>query len=155
MDDPRFHHLIPMHRPQEALTARAAQAMVRTLNSLRHGPRSEADIELVITTGDAIDNAQWNELRMFLALLEGGLVRPGSGGPRYEGVQSLQWGDDSFWRPDGDETVTSDWYQRRHGSPTYQACSSRPSPTSTRVGCDCPGWPASATTRFWSKASAG
>ncbi|MEJ7706121.1 MAG: hypothetical protein WKF82_01910 [Nocardioidaceae bacterium] len=79
VDDPRFHHLVPMHRPQEALTARAAEAMVRTLNSLHHGPRSGADIELVITTGDAIDNAQWNELRMFLALFEGGLVRPGSG----------------------------------------------------------------------------
>ncbi len=117
VDDPRFHHLVPMHRPQEALAARAAQAMVRTLNSLYHGPRSGADIQLVITTGDAIDNAQWNELRTFLALLEGGRVRPGSGGPRYEGVQSLEWGDDSYWRPDGDGTVASDWYQRRYGFP--------------------------------------
>lgn len=117
VDDPRFQHLVPMYRPQEALTARAAAAMVRTLNAIHHGPRSGADIELVITTGDAIDNAQWNELRMFLALFEGGLVRPGSGGPHYEGVQSLEWGDDSFWRPDADEAVTPDWYQRRHGFP--------------------------------------
>jgi metallophosphoesterase (TIGR03767 family) len=117
VDDPRFHSLVPMHRPQEALTARAAQAMVRTLNSLRQGPRSGADIELVVTTGDAIDNAQWNELQMFLALFDGGLVRPGSGGPRYEGVQSLDWGDDGYWRPDGDESTGSDWYQRRLGFP--------------------------------------
>lgn len=117
VDDPRFHHLVPMHRPQEALAARAAQATVRTLNSLRHGPRSGADIALVVTTGDAIDNAQWNELRMFLALLEGGLVHPGSGGPHYEGVQSLEWGDDSYWRPDGDGKSASDWYQRCHGFP--------------------------------------
>ena len=117
VDDPRFDLLVPMHRPQEALTARAAQAMVRTLNSLRHGPVGGAEVSLVLTTGDAIDNAQWNELRMFLALFEGGLVRPGSGGPRYEGVQSLDWGDDSYWRPDGDGTTVSDWYQRRHGFP--------------------------------------
>ncbi len=77
------------------LTARAAHAMVRTLNSLPHAPRSGAEVALVITTGDAIDNAQWNELRMFLALLDGGVVRPGSGGSHYEGVQSLRWGHDS------------------------------------------------------------
>ncbi|MBA2463602.1 MAG: TIGR03767 family metallophosphoesterase, partial [Nocardioidaceae bacterium] len=34
-----------------------------------------------------------------------------------EGVQSLEWGDDSYWRPDGDGTGGSDWYQRRHGFP--------------------------------------
>jgi metallophosphoesterase (TIGR03767 family) len=117
VDDPRFHRLVPMHRPQEALTARAAQAMVRTLNSLPPAPASGADVALVVTTGDAIDNAQWNELRMLLALFDGGLVRPGSGGPRYEGVQSLRWGDDSFWRPDGDDTGATDWYQRRYGFP--------------------------------------
>ncbi|MEJ7743803.1 MAG: hypothetical protein WKF73_15445 [Nocardioidaceae bacterium] len=80
-------------------------------------PEAEPTSRLSITTGDAIDNAQWNELRMFLALFEGGLVRPGSGGPRYEGVQSLDWGDDSFWRPDGDGANVSDWYQRRYGFP--------------------------------------
>jgi metallophosphoesterase (TIGR03767 family) len=118
VDDPRFHQLVPMHRPQEALAARAAQAMVRTLNALHRGPRSGAEVELVVTTGDAIDNAQWNELQMFLALLEGGWVRPGSGGPRYEGVQSLAWGDESFWRPDGDGRSSPDWYQQRYGFPS-------------------------------------
>jgi metallophosphoesterase (TIGR03767 family) len=112
-DDQRFHRLVPMHRPQEALVARAAQALVRTLNALESAPRSGADIELVITTGDAVDNAQWNELRMFLDLFEGGVVRPGSGGPHYEGVQSLRWGDEGYWRPDGRQ----DLYQQRYGFP--------------------------------------
>jgi metallophosphoesterase (TIGR03767 family) len=116
VDDPRFRHLVPMHRPQEALTARAVDAMVGTLNSVRHGPVGGGEVELVVTTGDAVDNAQWNEVRMFLALLEGGRVRPGSGGARYEGVQSLAWGDDSYWRPDG-EPAPGDWYQQRHGFP--------------------------------------
>src|SRR3954468_13102302 len=62
-EDPRFQLLVPMHRPQEALTGRAADAMVRTLNGLTHGPVTGADLELVVTTGDAIDNAQWNELQ--------------------------------------------------------------------------------------------
>src|SRR4051794_37226718 len=116
VEDPRFRHLVPMHRPQEALGARAVQAMVETLNSVPHGPVQGGDVELVLTTGDAVDNAQWNEVRMFLALLEGGRVRPGSGGPRYEGVQSPTWGDDSYWRPDG-SPQPGDWYQRRHAFP--------------------------------------
>jgi metallophosphoesterase (TIGR03767 family) len=117
VDDPRFHLLVPMHRPQEALTARAAEAMVATLNSITQGPATGCDVGLVVTTGDAVDNAQWNELRMFLALLEGGRVRPGSGGPHYEGVQSLDWGDDSFWRPDA--APARDDFQRRYGFPRH------------------------------------
>ena len=114
LDDPRYRLLVPMHRPQEACTARAAEALVETLNSLEAGPVTGAEIALVITTGDAIDNAQWNELQMFLGLLEGRLVRPGSGGPHYEGVQAVAWGDASYWRPDG----VDDDYQRRFGFPS-------------------------------------
>jgi metallophosphoesterase (TIGR03767 family) len=73
---------------------------VRTLNGLR-GPVTGMAPQLVVTTGDAIDNAQWNETLAFLALFDGGVVRPGSGGPRYEGVQSPGWPDDFFWKPDG------------------------------------------------------
>ncbi|HYA51276.1 MAG TPA: hypothetical protein VEG33_08905, partial [Streptosporangiaceae bacterium] len=85
--DPRYAEIIPVQRPQEALTAHAVDAMLRTLNALR-GPASRAPLRLAVTTGDAIDNAQWNELQAFLALLDGGPVAPGSGGPGYEGVQS-------------------------------------------------------------------
>ena len=54
-----------------------------------------------MTTGDAIDNAQWNEVQAFLALFDGGQVAMNSGGPTYQGVQSLDWPDDIFWKPDG------------------------------------------------------
>jgi metallophosphoesterase (TIGR03767 family) len=117
VDDPRFDRLVPMHRPQEALIARAAQAMVGTLNAIGTAPVTGVPVQLVITTGDAVDNAQWNEMRMFLSLFDGGVVQPGSGGPRYEGVQSLAWDDGHYWKPDGDTAAGPDWYRRRYGFP--------------------------------------
>jgi metallophosphoesterase (TIGR03767 family) len=100
--DPRFAKLVPVQRPQEALTSHAVAAMVDTLNRVAGAPVSGAPLQLAVTTGDAIDNAQWNELQAFLALLDGGTVRLASGGSRYQGVQGTDWPDDVFWRPDGD-----------------------------------------------------
>ncbi len=79
--DPRYAEIVPVQRPQEALTAHTVDAMLRTLNALR-GPVTGAPPELAVTTGDAIDNAQWNEMQAFLALFDGGLVRQNSGGRR-------------------------------------------------------------------------
>ncbi|PPK98857.1 metallophosphoesterase (TIGR03767 family) [Kineococcus xinjiangensis] len=101
--DPLFAKLVPVQRPQEALTARAMHAMVSTLNRLNAeegAPVSGRGLDLVVTTGDAIDNAQWNELRNWMALMSGGRVRPGSGGAGYQGVQGPSWPDDIFWCPD-------------------------------------------------------
>jgi metallophosphoesterase (TIGR03767 family) len=99
--DPRFRELLPMHRPQEALNEHAIAAMVRALNAISASPVAGAPLELAIMSGDAVDNAQWNELSTFTALFDGGHVRPDSGGERYEGVQSPGWPDDFFWKPDG------------------------------------------------------
>jgi metallophosphoesterase (TIGR03767 family) len=65
-------------------------------------------------TGDAVDNVQGNELAGFMALLDGGLVEPNSGGRVYEGVQSTGWPDDFFWKPDGSH---EDRYQNALGFP--------------------------------------
>ncbi len=100
--DPRMRALVPMHRPQEALTAHAVDALVRTLNGLSGAPRSGEPLQVVVTTGDAIDNAQWNELELFLAVLRGGVVSPGAGLTAYDGVQASGWPHDLFWRPDDD-----------------------------------------------------
>jgi metallophosphoesterase (TIGR03767 family) len=100
-DDPRFAELVPVQRPQESLTPHAVLAMIQTLNRISAAPAGGAPLALAVTTGDAIDNAQWNELQAVLALLDGGIVRTRSGGDRYEGVQSTQWPDRVFWRPDG------------------------------------------------------
>ncbi|HEV3102491.1 MAG TPA: methylenetetrahydrofolate reductase [Candidatus Dormibacteraeota bacterium] len=98
--DPRFRELLPMHRPQEALNAHAVAAMVRALNAIDGAPITGSPIGLAIMSGDAVDNAQSNELANFAALLAGGDVRPDSGGALYEGVQSPGWPDESFWKPD-------------------------------------------------------
>jgi metallophosphoesterase (TIGR03767 family) len=99
--DPRFRELLPMQRPQEALNAHALEAMVRTINGIEGGPVTGAPLELVAMTGDAVDNAQENELNLFIDLFDGGYVNPKSGGPEYEGVQSPSWPGDIYWKPDG------------------------------------------------------
>jgi metallophosphoesterase (TIGR03767 family) len=99
--DPRFREMLPMQRAQEALNAHVIDAMVKTINQIRGGPLTGVPIELVAMTGDAVDNVQLNELSAAMALLDGGEVNPGSGGPAYEGVQDPSWPDDFFWKPDG------------------------------------------------------
>ena len=99
--DARFKELLTMQRPQEALNAHAIAAMVRAINAIDAGPVSGSPLDLVAMTGDAIDNAQANELATFMSLFEGGIVSPGSGGPDFEGVQAPGWPDEIFWKPDG------------------------------------------------------
>jgi metallophosphoesterase (TIGR03767 family) len=116
--DPRYGEIVPVQRPQEALTSHAVDATLRTLNAVR-GPVSGAPPQLAVTTGDAIDNAQWNEMQAFLALFDGGIVKPGSGKPGYAGVQSLDWPDDIFWKPDGYGRDGEDIFRREFGFPDY------------------------------------
>jgi metallophosphoesterase (TIGR03767 family) len=116
--DPRYAGIIPVQRPQEALTAHAVDATVRTVRAV-HGPATGLPLQLAVTTGDAIDNAQWNELQAFLALLDGGVVSPDSGGPDYEGVQAPHWPGDIFWRPDGPGADGPDSFRREFGFPHH------------------------------------
>ena len=99
--DPRFRELLSMQRPQEALNAHAIAAMVRAVNEIDAAPVTGSALNLLVMTGDAIDNAQSNELATFLSLFDGGLVSPGSGGPELEGVQAPGWPEEIFWKPDG------------------------------------------------------
>ena len=109
-------------RPQEALTAQAADQLVRSLNrsrrsELRGAGGRRAGMRFTVVTGDLTDNAQLNETLWYLRLLEGGRLDPSSGVPgcevtdpaaRYFGVQD--WGDfgpgvsaerlAGYWDPD-------------------------------------------------------
>jgi metallophosphoesterase (TIGR03767 family) len=116
--DPRYAQIVPVQRPQEALTPHAVDATLRTLNGALC-PVTGMPPQIAVTTGDAIDNAQWNEVQAFLALFDGGRVRPDSGGPGYAGVQSLDWPDDIFWKPEGVGPAGPDVFRREFGFPHH------------------------------------
>src|SRR5438270_2588277 len=114
--DTRFRELLTMQRPQESLNPQAIAAMVRAMNAIEAAPVSGTPLELVLMTGDAVDNAQANELATYMALFEGGMVNPASGGPEIESVQSPGWPDDIFWKPDGGG-FGADQFRMAHGFP--------------------------------------
>jgi metallophosphoesterase (TIGR03767 family) len=98
IDDDR---VVGTYRAQELLTAHVVEASVQAVNALEVGPLTGAPIDFAIVTGDLTDNAQQNELRRFLDLLEGRPVTPDSGDPsRYEGIASC--GDPRYWHPEGE-----------------------------------------------------
>jgi len=74
-------------RPQEALTLQATASLVRQANRIDRSPVTERPVDFALHTGNAADNAQYNELRWFIDLMDGKQVAPDSGGPGYEGVQ--------------------------------------------------------------------
>jgi metallophosphoesterase (TIGR03767 family) len=108
-----LHSFLPAHRPYEALAVHAVDAVVRTLRALGPSPVTGAPVQLAVTTGDVVDNLQWNELQWFLSLMDGGSVRAGS--VASEGVQTTAWGLPGYWHPD----ARADPYGERWGFPAY------------------------------------
>ena len=90
-----------MQRPQEMFNTHAIASMVRAINKLGAAPLTGEAPQIVAMTGDSVDNTQRNELTNFLALFDGGMVRPDSGAPGYDGVQRPDWPGDIYWKPDG------------------------------------------------------
>jgi metallophosphoesterase (TIGR03767 family) len=115
-EDPRFRELLTMQRPHETMNTHAIDAMVQTLNRVERGPLTDSPLELLVMTGDSIDNTQLNELLNVFALLGGGTVRPDSGTLGYEGAQSITWPGDFYWKPDG--PADGDLFQRAFGFPS-------------------------------------
>jgi len=76
------------YRPQEGLMPQVLDAEVRAVRRLGRGPATGAPIRLVITGGDNVDNAQLNETRWFIDVMDGGrVVNPNSGRPRTCGLK--------------------------------------------------------------------
>lgn len=80
-------------RPQEAYLTQTLDATVRVLNLYHTGAlRPRRALDFVIHTGDALDNAQYNELQWFMGVMDGKRVRPDSGdwdGAKRPGPASL------------------------------------------------------------------
>lgn len=93
------------YRPQEMLATQVADTMVATLRSFRRGPVLGGPMAFSISTGDAVDNCQFNELRWMIDLLDGkARLQPDSGDrTRYEGVADSdpRYYDSHYWHPDG------------------------------------------------------
>lgn len=90
------------YRAQEMLTTQVAEAMVRALNAVHHAPVTGLPLAFTITTGDNVDNTQFNELRWQIDLLDGRPIRPDSGDlHKYEGVADRVNYDVHYWHPDG------------------------------------------------------
>jgi metallophosphoesterase (TIGR03767 family) len=88
------------YRPQELMSAQVVAACVHAVNAVERAPVGGAPLDLTIVTGDNTDNSQANELDWYLALLDGGQVRPDSGDlTRYEGVADDVRPDQRYWHP--------------------------------------------------------
>ena len=104
-DDPRAVTVgrVGRYRPQEALSTQVASAMCDALGRLEHGPLTGAPVDFAVSTGDAADNGQLNEIRAYLRLLDGSGPTTTDGGTlgRYEGVGAPALFDPRYWHPDG------------------------------------------------------
>ena len=70
------------YRPYEFLSLHLVDAMCRSLKELGKGPRTDLPLAFTVVTGDAVDNAQLNETRWYIDLLDGGKsVQANSGSP--------------------------------------------------------------------------
>ncbi len=95
------------YRPQEGLTPHVLNEQLRAIRALGRGPATLGPIRFVMTGGDNIDNAQYNETRWFINIMDGGdVVRPDSGQtstcklrnqPLYSGMR----GAGRFYEPNG------------------------------------------------------
>lgn len=64
------------YRPQERLLPQMGAAMVSSLRNLGAGPATNLSLAFTLITGDMIDNAQYNETRWYIDMMDGGVIRP-------------------------------------------------------------------------------
>ncbi|MFA5788054.1 MAG: metallophosphoesterase, partial [Actinomycetota bacterium] len=104
-------------RPHEPLTLHVLESMVRQVNRSMFSPVTGTHLDFVLVTGDAADNAQFNEIRWFVDTLDGLRVAADSGlRGTYEGIQRMDYPNPLYWHPDD---PSRDRYGLQHGFPAY------------------------------------
>jgi metallophosphoesterase (TIGR03767 family) len=108
------------YRPNEMLGLHVAEAMVQQINKVGRGPVTKRKLDLVLQTGDNADNAQLNEVRWNIDVLDGGLVRQASGDvAKYEGVMDSSdptYYSPNYYHPEGTATgAADDSYRKTYG----------------------------------------
>lgn len=113
--------LVGTYRPQEVLTVQVAAAALDAVHRLGRAPVTGAGLDAVLVTGDVLDNAQRNELRWYVELMQGRTVVPASGDPRlssWVGARGAGRRLPRFWHPDGPARGDdADVLTARHGFP--------------------------------------
>ena len=100
--DPRWRALLPMHRPQEALTHWALAAHVARARREPLSPVHQRPFDLALCTGDNIDNAQRNELDAYLAIMAGGRAQLWAEGGAQQASDELGPSPWPYWCPSSD-----------------------------------------------------
>jgi metallophosphoesterase (TIGR03767 family) len=103
-DDPYWKPLLHMHRPYECL---AGHALAAHVDVIRQSGVNGSPTDLVLSTGDNIDNGQQNELDAYLALVMGGTAHLPADGGVLDARGEREW---PYWSPD--RTVADKWKAR-------------------------------------------